>query len=106
MLFVEYCVDNITHLSAFNCISTRVSKNSRLLAKMATKQRLQPLQNAHFGSKIKMQKNMLKRFYKTLQLFYAKAARGVNIRNVLKQVSNISRCISASNVNIKLTVSS
>ena len=29
---------------------------------MATKQRIQALQNRHFGSKTKMQKNMLKKF--------------------------------------------
>ena len=63
------------------------------------------------GQKLKCKKTCKKRFYDTLQLFYAKkgyakAARGVNIRNVLKQVSNISRCIFVSNANIKLTVSS
>ena len=33
MLSVEFCIDSITPLNAFNCISTSVLKNSRLLGK-------------------------------------------------------------------------
>ena len=43
------------------------------LAKMATMQRLQPLQSGQFGSKIKYAKNMIKKLStSTLDLFYAK----------------------------------
>ena len=42
------------------------------LTKMATQQRLQTLQNRHFGSKIKMHKNMLKTFLEHIAVVLCK----------------------------------
>ena len=42
------------------------------LPKMALKQRLQALKIVTLGQKLEIQNSMLKKFYNTLQLFYAK----------------------------------